>query len=162
MCLDDSEVVIASKSLRRSSRKSNPRCEDTETINTNQSLRRSSRKSVLQMYQNRRQSVRLAKLNESVEMQSRERKSGEVRASKERSKRKNVANNITLIDVYCNGSANTKTSLSKHRKAVLDLLNKGSMKELQILPQIGQKTAYQIVTQRFVNILTSKLKHIYI
>lgn len=45
---------------------------------------------------------------------------------------------------------NTKKSLTAHRKDVLDLLNKGSMKDIQVLPQIGPKTAYQIITQRYV------------
>lgn len=50
---------------------------------------------------------------------------------------------------YVNGKQK-KSNIQKHRKAVLDLLNSGSMKELQLLPQIGQKTAYQLVTQRYV------------
>ncbi|XP_018804906.1 PREDICTED: kinesin-like protein Nod isoform X1 [Bactrocera latifrons] len=44
-----------------------------------------------------------------------------------------------------------KSNILKHRAAVLNLLNSGSMKELQVLPQIGQKTAYQLVTQRTLN-----------
>nr|XP_014086071.2 kinesin-like protein Nod [Bactrocera oleae] len=50
-----------------------------------------------------------------------------------------------------------KSNILKHRAAVLDLLNSGSMKDLQLLPQIGQKTAYQLVTQRT---LTGKFKNI--
>ncbi|XP_011183412.2 kinesin-like protein Nod [Zeugodacus cucurbitae] len=50
-----------------------------------------------------------------------------------------------------------KSNIQKHRKAVLDLLNTGSMKDLQLLPQIGQKTAYQLVTQRT---LSGKFKNI--
>lgn len=53
-------------------------------------------------------------------------------------------NNTIMENCY------NSTSLSKHRKAILDLLNKGSRKELQILPTIGQKRAFQIVTHRYV------------
>ncbi|XP_054730832.1 kinesin-like protein Nod isoform X2 [Anastrepha obliqua] len=41
-----------------------------------------------------------------------------------------------------------KPNIQKHRKDILDLLNTGSIKELQILPQIGQKMAFQLVTHR--------------
>lgn len=43
-------------------------------------------------------------------------------------------------------------SISKadHRKYVLDLLNKGDLKAIQVLPQIGMKTAYCIITHRYV------------
>lgn len=43
---------------------------------------------------------------------------------------------------------NLKSNLAKHQKAILEILNTGNMKELQCLPQIGLKTAFQIVTQR--------------
>lgn len=41
-----------------------------------------------------------------------------------------------------------KDAQQKHEKAVLDLLNTGTIREIQILPQVGLKTAYQIITQR--------------
>lgn len=128
--------------------------ENSILTNDNQSLRRSSRKSVLQMYQNKRQSIRLATLNEShaaTEKKEKHVKTDKTTKKLNKTSKGNTLNN-TIIDGYCNGSNSTisKTSLAKHRKAVLDLLNKGSMKELQILPQVGQKTAYQIVTQRYV------------
>lgn len=45
-------------------------------------------------------------------------------------------------------ATNLKSNLAKHQKAILDMLNKASMKELQFLPQVGLKTSFQIVTQR--------------
>ncbi|KAJ6638158.1 Kinesin-like protein Nod [Pseudolycoriella hygida] len=44
-------------------------------------------------------------------------------------------------------------SLTKadHCKSVLNLLNKGDMKAIQVLPQIGMKTAYCIITHRSLN-----------
>ncbi|XP_053948124.1 kinesin-like protein Nod [Anastrepha ludens] len=50
-----------------------------------------------------------------------------------------------------------KPNIQKHRKAILDLLNTGSIKELQILPQIGQKMAFQLVTHRT---LSGKFKNL--
>lgn len=44
-----------------------------------------------------------------------------------------------------------KNAKKAHREAILKVLNTGSFKELQMLPCIGLKTAYQIVTQRTLN-----------
>ncbi|XP_055548651.1 kinesin-like protein KIF22 [Wyeomyia smithii] len=49
------------------------------------------------------------------------------------------------------GRKEPKMTASKHGKAVLDLVNRGSIKEVQILPTVGLKTAYQIVTHRTIN-----------
>lgn len=46
------------------------------------------------------------------------------------------------------GKKEPKMTASKHGKAVLDLVNRGSIKEVQILPTVGLKMAYQIVTHR--------------
>lgn len=40
---------------------------------------------------------------------------------------------------------------SSHMEFVLNILNKGTLKDLQILPMIGCKTAYQIYTYRSTN-----------
>lgn len=46
----------------------------------------------------------------------------------------------------------TKQNLkSKHKEGILRLLNIGTIKELQVLPRIGLKTGYQIVTHRILN-----------
>ncbi|KAM7346418.1 no distributive disjunction isoform 1-T3 [Cochliomyia hominivorax] len=128
--------------------------DNNRLINCNQSLRRSSRKSVLQMYQNKRQSIRLATQKES-HLAEKKKENTTINKTVKKLNKTSKGNSInnTLINDYCNGntSTNKKTSITKHRKTILDLLNKGSMKELQILPQIGQKTAYQIVTQRTLN-----------
>lgn len=150
---------VLNKSIRRSSRISEKlqneqsRYNDESVVsNGNQSLRRSSRKSVLQMYQSKRQSVRLAAHNNQNHLTEERVETVEatktVRKLNKSINKKNSINNI--IDGYLNGStsASTKISLSKHRKGILDLLNKGSMKELKLLPYVGQKTAYLIVTQR--------------
>uniref|UniRef100_A0A8D8BV12 Kinesin-like protein Nod n=1 Tax=Culex pipiens TaxID=7175 RepID=A0A8D8BV12_CULPI len=49
------------------------------------------------------------------------------------------------------GKKDAKMTASKHGKAVLDLVNRGSIKEVQILPTVGLKMAYQIVTHRTIN-----------
>ncbi|XP_053682760.1 uncharacterized protein LOC128733150 [Sabethes cyaneus] len=49
------------------------------------------------------------------------------------------------------GKKEPKMTALKHGKAVLDLVNRGSIKEVQILPTVGLKTAYQIVTHRTIN-----------
>lgn len=48
------------------------------------------------------------------------------------------------------GNAST-VSKADHCKKVLDLLNKGDLKEIQVLAQIGMKTAYCIITHRYRN-----------
>lgn len=161
----NSDKTVLNKSIRRSSRLSVQRTLHEQSLIehnndnlsiSNQSLRRSSRKSVIQLYQDKRRNIQMAsnvELTKVIEFNEPEvlKASTTLKKSNKSSKSNNKSNN-TIIDGYCNGSssANTKTSVSKHRKAVLDLLNKGSMKELQFLPQVGQKTAYQIVTQRYV------------
>nr|XP_019542201.2 kinesin-related protein 5-like [Aedes albopictus] len=49
------------------------------------------------------------------------------------------------------GKKEPKMTALKHGKAVLDLVNRGSIKEVQILPTVGLKMAYQIVTHRTIN-----------
>lgn len=44
-----------------------------------------------------------------------------------------------------------KQALTLHKEFILKLFNTGNIKELQILPQIGLKTAYQIITHRSLN-----------
>jgi len=72
----------------------------------------------------------------------------EIKHTHKKTKKQSDLDN-TILDGYLNGSiTNTKTNLLKHRKAILDLLNTGSVKQLQILPHVGQKTAFQILTSR--------------
>ncbi|KNC24230.1 Kinesin-like protein Nod [Lucilia cuprina] len=157
----NSDKTVLNKSIRRSIRISARHHEEQSFIenntseeNASQLLRRSSRKSVLKIYQDKRRSIRLVTHNEKITTEDKPEKEKVSKTVKKlnKSSKGNAINN-TIIDGYCNGStsSNTKTSLTKHRKAILDLLNRGSMKELQILPQVGQKTAYQIVTQRTLN-----------
>ncbi|XP_075155137.1 no distributive disjunction [Haematobia irritans] len=113
--------------------------------------RRSSRRSILQQYAEKRRSIRLAshqELNEnsSLNLSMKQTPKNTKKTSKST---KSKSTNDSLISQICNSSsANKKNSLSQHRKAILELLNKGSLKELQILPMIGQKRAFQIITQR--------------
>lgn len=44
-----------------------------------------------------------------------------------------------------------KITKSDHRQAILEIINKGTLKELKLLPVVGLKTAYQIVTYRTIN-----------
>lgn len=58
-----------------------------------------------------------------------------------------------LTDYFINGPARKvgiKDARKQHKDSILKLLNKGTLKELQILPLIGLKTAYQIIFQRLV------------
>lgn len=57
-----------------------------------------------------------------------------------------------ILSGYLNNSASSMKSVTKkdHKKAIMDIINTGSMKELQLLPAIGPKTAYQIVSTRAV------------
>lgn len=53
------------------------------------------------------------------------------------------------IDNYYNCLYNkNEIKTTKYRSAVLNLLNNGTLKELQILPQIGPKTAMKILMHR--------------
>lgn len=49
----------------------------------------------------------------------------------------------------CNESMVATGTADDHASEVLEVLNKGSMRELQILPGIGPKTAYQIILIRW-------------
>lgn len=67
-------------------------------------------------------------------------------------KPKNKINPLT--DYFINGptrKVSVKDAKKYHKDSVLKLLNKGTLKELQILPLIGLKTAYQIIFQRWVS-----------
>lgn len=44
-----------------------------------------------------------------------------------------------------------RVSKAEHKKEVLELLNTGTYKQLKMLPKIGIKTAYQIITYRTIN-----------
>lgn len=45
-------------------------------------------------------------------------------------------------------AASANEAKAKHKKYVLNTLNNGEIKDLQVLPTIGAKTAYQMVTYR--------------
>lgn len=54
-----------------------------------------------------------------------------------------------VIPSYFNGSKTI--TKGDHKKYILEIMNKGTFKELQILPTIGQKTAFQVMSYRAVN-----------
>ena len=56
----------------------------------------------------------------------------------------------SYFDTKRNATAKKVTKVS-HKKAILDVMNTGSFQELQNLPTIGLKTAYQIVAYRCVH-----------
>uniref|UniRef100_A0A336LY24 Kinesin-like protein n=1 Tax=Culicoides sonorensis TaxID=179676 RepID=A0A336LY24_CULSO len=67
------------------------------------------------------------------------------------------------IPLYLNKNgelANPKVAKSKHIAAVFELLNNGNIKDLQRLPKIGYKTAYQIVTTRLIKGRYKSIKEI--
>lgn len=45
----------------------------------------------------------------------------------------------------------SENAKSSHMEFVLNILNEGTLKDLQMLPMIGSKTAYQIYTYRLMN-----------
>lgn len=63
-------------------------------------------------------------------------------------KLKNI--NKVMASYFDNGKKDGKVTKKAHREAVFDMINKGSMRDLQLLPQIGPKTAYQIITTRTI------------
>lgn len=65
--------------------------------------------------------------------------------------RKNKIKN-KIMATYLNKSTSSLQQVSKkdHKDAIMDMINTGSVKELQMLPTIGAKTAYQIVSHRLV------------
>lgn len=44
-----------------------------------------------------------------------------------------------------------KEAMNVHKEFLLKLFNTGSSQDLQMMPQIGKKTAYQIITHRCLN-----------
>ncbi|XP_013097756.2 kinesin-like protein Nod [Stomoxys calcitrans] len=156
---------VLRRSIRRSRRISERFCVNESVLNETQepnilndskkhATRRSSRRSVLQSYIDKRRSIRLASHPESVEqpttsLPSKTPKKSRKSLSTSKSSKTSHSSSGVLISQICNAtSTNSKTNLSRHRKAILELLNKGSMKEIQILPMVGQKRSFQIVTQR--------------
>lgn len=57
----------------------------------------------------------------------------------------------TALSKNSTATSSKKSLKSKHKDGVLRLLNSGTIKEVQILPRVGLKTAYQIVTNRIIN-----------
>lgn len=55
------------------------------------------------------------------------------------------------IPSFLNRSPTRKVTKSDHKKEVLELLNTGTYKQLNLLPKIGAKTAFQILTYRTVH-----------
>lgn len=65
-------------------------------------------------------------------------------------KRQGVKNQI-VASYYGQSNKNiTKVTKHDHKVAIMEMLNTGSVKDLQLLPTIGAKTAYQIVSYRMV------------
>jgi DNA uptake protein ComE-like DNA-binding protein len=65
--------------------------------------------------------------------------------------RKTIVKN-QIMATYLNKSSTSLPKVSKkdHKDAVMDIINTGSVKELKMLPTVGAKTAYQIVSHRLV------------
>lgn len=102
--------------------------------------RRSLRLSMKQTHEERRRSTR-ASLTKHNEI-------NETSTTKKRKTKNLVVSNDVIRSYINNTNTKGKNNQAKHKKAILDFLNKGSMREIQILPQVGLKTAYQIITQR--------------
>ncbi|CAO1394924.1 unnamed protein product [Diamesa serratosioi] len=71
---------------------------------------------------------------------------------KKREPKQKVKNEV--VASYFGGKSNVpavKVTKESHQKAILDVFNTGTFKELQNLPTIGLKSAYQIVSYRCLN-----------
>lgn len=64
-------------------------------------------------------------------------------------KKKTVIKNAVVLDYF--SQLENNISKPEHKKAILKVMNKGSIKELKMLPAIGPKTALQIVSHRAVH-----------
>ncbi|XP_037939784.1 kinesin-like protein KIF22-B [Teleopsis dalmanni] len=111
--------------------------------------------SLIKMYKDRKNSIRQA--NNSAEKKIRrnsvsKNQNKSIKTVDDKNIKSTVNKNITSHYFDAHNDIKSKTpsnkNLIKHRKAILDLLNSGSIKQIQVLPQIGQKTAYHIVTHR--------------
>lgn len=66
-------------------------------------------------------------------------------------KRQAVKNDI-VTSYFTNLAENFKNISKKdHKNAVIEMINKATVKDLQKLPTIGSKTAYQLVSSRAIN-----------
>lgn len=54
-----------------------------------------------------------------------------------------------VVSLYFNPTSKN-VSKADHKKSILQILNKGNFKDIKMLPSIGDKTAYQIVSFRSV------------
>ncbi|XP_070495440.1 kinesin-like protein Nod [Chironomus tepperi] len=65
--------------------------------------------------------------------------------------KRQVVKNKIVASYYGQSTENvTKVTKNDHKAAIMEMLNTGSVKDLQLLPTIGAKTAYQIVSYRMV------------
>lgn len=92
-----------------------------------------------------RRSVRI-----SIMQDIRKTKENVMPAIKSKARKTKIKNQI--MATYLNKSTTNHQQVSKeeHKDAVMDMINTGSVKELQMLPTIGSKTAFQIVSHRLV------------
>lgn len=105
-------------------------------------VRRSNRISV------RETTIREAQMQSQLNVTKIQRKTKvEKREPKQKVKNEVVA---AYFGSNCN-VATAKVTQNSHQKAILDVFNTGTFKELQNLPTIGLKTAYQIVSYRCVH-----------
>lgn len=111
---------------------------DNETVLSAQPTRRSARISLLQTTREDKDKMDTNSISEAKTI------------VREQRKTKTKINNSFLAS-YFNNSSSKKVSKLSHKNAVLDLLNNGTMKDLQVLPTVGLKTSYQIVTYRTMN-----------
>lgn len=98
-----------------------------------------------------RRSNRLSVMATAHETSLRETSQAQPKAVKREPKHK-IKNEVVASYFEHKGNASAKkVSKVSHKKAILDVINTGSFKELQKLPTIGLKTAYQIVAYRSVH-----------
>ncbi|KAL7029769.1 hypothetical protein ACKWTF_006352 [Chironomus riparius] len=84
-------------------------------------------------------------------MQNKSNKSVKVEEKVSRSVKRQVVKNQIVASYYGQSTENiTKVTKHDHKTAIMEMLNTGSVKDLQLLPTIGAKTAYQLVSHRMV------------
>lgn len=64
-------------------------------------------------------------------------------------KQQKIKTKHDVVPSYFNSSGTIKKG--DHEKNILSIMNKGTFKEISMLPTIGHKTAYQIMSSRVVN-----------
>lgn len=96
-----------------------------------------------------RRSTRISDMRNVI--QNKSNKAVKIEEKVSRTVKRQVVKNRIVASYYGQSTENiTKVTKHDHKAAIMEMLNTGSVKDLQLLPTIGAKTAYQIVSYRMV------------